>query len=244
MGKLVVPKFIDHHPSYTASGFACTNEEPELFNELLGDKKFGRVACIASGGEFLLSVLLHRAEEIIAVDHSYRSLFAAYSKLLLLQQVPYGQVRSMLRNAVYTALRNHLVPLWEHIPEPIRNHSTNKYQLSDHDLQQIRREWCADSIFRKVSGAAARRVTFVHGDLRDVKALFGTFDLFYASNAAEHIGRDYKSPTFNEFADLLNPGGLLLYTRQYGPMNSIAFKEINHIAPIRSSWNHCLAQKV
>lgn len=243
--KLGIPKFIDHHPAFTTSGYAVTNEEPEMFNEILGDIKVPRAACIASGGEVLLSVIFRRATKVVAVDHSYKSLAASYTKMVLFQSLAPKEVLELLKKENYDELKPYFGEARNYIPEAIKN--MEPYGFSPYELAQLRREWCGKFVrLPKLSGRSARKVTFVHGDLRDVTKLYGTFDMFYASNTMDHSGRDLKRPTYKDFATLLNPGGLLLYTSQNGgllPANT-PFEHIGKLRGINSSWHHIVARKI
>jgi hypothetical protein len=243
--KLGLPKFIDHHPQFSASGYIATNEEPDLFNRILGDLKVKRALSIASGGEVLLSVVLPRAAEIVAIDHSYKSLAACYTKMLLLQRVQPSVLQLLLRDEKYTEFKQHLPDLWEQLPETLRQRARTAFE-ADYELTTLRKEWnTGASKLRKLRPTSVRKVTLMHGDIKDVKEPYGTFDLFYASNAIEHTGRNAGRPTYNHFADLLNPGGLLLvtvahYTRYVTPSG---FELVKVLRGIYSQWNHAVLRK-
>src|ERR1051326_4607040 len=75
--------FEDRFAGHNGQGYAITNEEPEVWAELLdglpetasaaadGRLPFRRALSICSGGEVPLLTLLPRVEEVIAVDHNY-----------------------------------------------------------------------------------------------------------------------------------------------------------------------------
>lgn len=78
---MALPVFKDIHPAYNGGGYACTNEEPHIHTALIDqhhpdgkDGTFQRAAAISSGGEIPILVLLTRAEEVVAIDHSYMAL--------------------------------------------------------------------------------------------------------------------------------------------------------------------------
>jgi hypothetical protein len=242
--KLGLPKFVDHHPQFSASGYITTNEEPDLFNKILGDLKVQRALSIASGGEVLLSVVLPRAAEIVAIDHAYKSLAACYTKMLLLQRVRPSILQPLLRDEQYDEFRQHLADLWEQLPETLRAKAKDAFGR-DYELQTLRKEWnTGASKLRKLRPTTVRKVTLMHGDIKDVKQLYGTFDLFYASNAIEHTGRSGRT-TYNHFADLLNPGGLLLVTvAHYSPyVTPSGFELVKVLRGIYSQWNHAVLRK-
>ncbi len=235
-----VPNLVDHH-AYNASGYTETNEEPSLFIDMLQKRRFNRAACIASGGEVLLSVILPRAKEVVAIDHSYRSLGASYRKLLLLQKLGGSQTTALLRDEKYDELKQHLVEIVQQLPEKVK-------ALGDIStvMHSLRREWSFTRMPARVTPKIAQRVTFVHGDLSDL-GKHGTFDLLYISNAMEHTNRDYKSPTFNTVVPFLNPGGLLLYTSNdyYAKSTPLpkGFTLVNRIRGFRTQWVHSIIQK-
>lgn len=241
----LVPKFVDHHPAYTSSGYTVTNEEPHLFNALLGKTKVQRAACIASGGEVLLSVILHRANEIVAVDHSYASLSATYEKILLLRKLPTKTALELLREEKYNDLIQQVQRNSKHLPT-FQNYARNP--IGVYTWQSVRREWCrGDFRTRSVSKADIEKMTLVHGDLRDLGELYGAFDLLYASNAMEHSGRDHKSPKLADLAKLLNPGGWLLYTKggkeNTAVVSDAGFTDVKQIKGLTSSWWYVIARK-
>lgn len=245
--KLALPKFLDHHPTYNGNGgYTVTNEEPEIFNEILGKIKVNRAACIASGGEILVSVIMPRADEVVAVDHAYTSLFVAYLKTILLQSGRTKEFIRALREEDYDRIAEQFKACAVHLPEALKK-SRGSNTISKYDLTYIRKEWCHPAArITRLPNKRVSNTTFVHGDLRDIPKLFGTFDLFYASNAMEHSGRDHKSPTLSNFAELLNSGGLLLYTAQYntGRPDPAVWETIKIMTGIRSSWKYCVMRKI
>lgn len=248
MHRLAIPKFLEHSDSFDAPlGYVVTNEEPYLFNRILTDTKVQRAACIASSGEVLLSVILHRAQEIVAVDHAYSSLTVAYAKLLLLQRVPIKTIIELLRTENYDALQAHLQAVWDKVPK-------GKYKgclFDNGGWRQIRGTWCAPYFQPpRVTKADVEKVTFVHGDLRDLKANHNTFDMLYASNAMEHIGRNNTCPKLSDLSNLLNPGGLLLFTATLAShtgadrLKAASLELVEQIRGYRTQWKHIVARKV
>jgi SAM-dependent methyltransferase len=243
-----LPQFENHTPEKDKlTGYTVTNEEPELFNLLLKNVKVKRAACIASSGDMLLFALLRRVQEqIVAVDHSMKSLAVAHTKFLLLQKLGTRVVLQLLEEEQYEKLHTHLTDIWtmhQQTPERVT-------QITSNYWRDIRKEWLLSRQYASaVTGKVATRVTFAHMDLRQIVSTYGRFDLFYASNAMEHTGKDGKCPTLVELADILNPGGYLLYTLGYGKLNLEQAKKLNlqvvrEIKGYRTTWTHGIAQKV
>lgn len=246
----MLPKFVDHHPAYNAGGYTVTNEEPEIFNNFLGKDKFQRAACILSGGEVLVSCFLSRAKEIVGIDHSYNAIASCYSKLLLLREIPRKQLQELLDLEEYKELERVLDAKAAQLPKFNHSYQTKLSMLFSYVWNNMRREWC-DPNFRanRVTKKRLSEITFVHGDLRDLFGLYGQFDLLYVSNAMEHSGRDRKSPTMADFAKILNPGGVLLYTTmkfppQEGVLNSHGLDLLKKLRGYRTSWIHVMARKM
>lgn len=210
---MLLPQFEDKHPEYNASGYVFTNEEPALFNALLGDIKVKTAACIASGGEILLSVILPRAKKVYAVDHAYRALGATLLKILHLQEMDGLEYASICADhgEKFRGFTKKQKELWkQHVPEIIQKKCGNDaYWLDDsYSFAQIKQVWPAGTAPKKLTKSIINRITLLHGDLRDVPKV----DLLYVSNAMEHIARDNKSPTLRQFAAHLNPGGYIMFT--------------------------------
>lgn len=213
MDTLCLPTFIETNLDFKAfNGYDVTNEEPETLNAMLGNITVPRMACIASSGEILLNVLLHRAERIVAVDHCYKSLAAAFTKILLLQQVSYGRLRQLLLDSNYEELQRLSDAAAEHIAPWVKENKINIY-----GWQAIRKEWLRKEDFSlpTLTKAELDKITFVRGDIRRIADVHGTFDLLYLSNAMEHVGSGSTKPNFNDFWPMLNPGGYLLLASVY-----------------------------
>lgn len=246
---ITVPKFIDQHSGFDAmtGGYVVTNEEPELFNELLKGVKVNRAATIASGGEVVLSTILLRAREVVAIDHCYQSLIYLCAKLLILQQLPRHKILTIINNHKNDALAALLQESVKHLPEPLLSKVLSKKLnfLTQYHLPSLRKEWRYAKPVNNIS-KLLDRLTIVHGDLSDLVPNFGTFDLLYVSNAMEHKNRNNKNPLMSEFVDMLNPGGLLLYTMAYSnlpPKVNAPFKPFAASQGFRSQWTHIIVQK-
>lgn len=218
---LACPKFIDQHPPYNNTGYFTTNEELAIFTKFLKGVKVNKAACIASGGEFLLTVLLNRASEIFAVDHSYRALSATYYKLLLLQKRAGNRIKQDLFIENYKPFTKHVADLWQHMPEKLNKDTWRNEQSDRYSLESIRKSWY-NLTFPRITAEAVGKVTLIHGDLTDVTNLAGPVDMLYISNAMEHSNRERKYPSFETIAPLLNPGGFLLLSKSYH-MNEFSY---------------------
>lgn len=236
---LAHPKFIDHHKYDVGGGYIATNEEHGLFTELIGKQKFDRMACIASGGEFLLQFGLKRAKEVVGVDHAYTSLAVTYLKLLLFQE-GIKPLKEDLRKEDYAAITALFTKVFNELPAVLQTSKCKEFLISRNNLSALRSEWYYNKVPNIITKASVAKVTLVHGDLSDLPQLFKPFDLFYASNALEHSGRDYKHPTMQILADLVVPGGILLlttsrYTAKDGDTDKY-FKFIGSISGYRTNY--------
>lgn len=233
-------KFIDVHAAFNATGYDATNEEPELFRRLLRGVHPKRVLSIASGGEIPLTVLLPRTrEELIAVDHSYKSVAYTAAKALALEKHGVALKDKMTGPDSATDWWTLLEKLKPELPEPLGLHLHRAYS------NDVRREW--NMVPRRTLAAAfanLEKLTLLHGDLRDAKDR-GPFDLIYLSNAHEHQSRDKKNLPVDSALEMLKPGGLILVTSQYG---SDRLKDkitlVKRIRGYRTSWDHCLFRNV
>ncbi len=209
----MLPTFKSLH-TYSASGYACTNEEPEMFRELLYGKAFRRVLSICSGGEIPLLILLPRTtREIVAVDHSKRSLMVTYLKALILNH--YGpketiDILTTMRNETSCAKVRKVV---DSLPKELVTPSTYRTpttELTD-DSHNLAREWkLAREQDLRASIKKLHLLKLVQGDLTDVRADHEPFELLYFSNAFEHTDRNGRSPDPRKIEQLVVPGGLIL----------------------------------
>lgn len=116
-----IPTFEEAFAGHTDSGYAATNEEPELFRRLMKGKRFKRVATIASAGELPYLTFLPIAKEIVAIDHSYRSICVCFIKAIMLDLLGPAEMRRFLLEESYATfsdlVMNRIVPL---MPEELR----------------------------------------------------------------------------------------------------------------------------
>lgn len=216
-------KFLDVHPAFNAGGYFTTNEAPELFARLLGERQFTRGGGICSGGEVALFVLLPRCNEVVLVDHAYHSLTVAFAKFLLLDLLAPQEFLRLLLEESFTVASRQVQQLLKdnefRIPATLRSHLSissdpNDGTFSQHGIASLRYEYKnypdALEALTAARGKLAN-VTLLHGDLQDLRA-YAPLDVLYLSNAMEHSNRDRRSPQLNEFKDVIPAGGILLGT--------------------------------
>src|SRR3990167_2283926 len=93
---MILPKVEEKHTYNSSIVYKFTNEAPEEYIKLLGERTFQRGAGICSGGEVPLFVLMPRCDEVIAIDHSLGSLAAAYIKVVMLGHLgPKGMLNAL-----------------------------------------------------------------------------------------------------------------------------------------------------
>lgn len=259
-------QFEDIHPAFDVPGYQTTNEEPLVHHELLKGYRIRKAAAICSGGEIPIFVLLPRCQEVIAIDHSYRSLACTYAKATLLSKLGPDKMKELFTGSPYDAsikaITEHVRP--EDAPEPLRKFlepkEISKYPKPNplHALHltfnlaaftDIRREMHYAPIGLMRRGANhIDRLRLIHGDIKDL-AKYGPFDLFYASNAREHWGRDRLNPTMKEFRTFVKPNGLLLDTCYASAAKRVIAKDsgwklLKSTTGYRTSWSHNLYQKM
>jgi len=213
-----LPKFEDVHPGHNAGGYTSTNEEPRIHTALIEahhPEGFQRAAAISSGGEIPILVLLTRAEEVVAIDHSYMALAYAYLKVALLSHM--GAVefhKQMLKKDEPTMLRvqaeaKSLMPLV--LRDKVYSHPSILYGSEF---------WAVPIETLELILSRLDKLTFVHGDLTDLTR-YGVFDVLYISNALEHTGRSGKSPKMEDFRTIVKEdGGLVLLTSAKSSTNA------------------------
>ena len=230
------PTFIDVHPTYAASeAYKCTNEEPMLQRQLLGNQRFNKAGGIASSGEVLLSVLLPRSKSVFAIDHGYGSLSACFIKMIMLDTLGPRAMKALLFEKPYkeflAAAGRAAVELPTSLAGKLRFDGPNPYPtISVADYMDLRREWInfPDAMLETVR-RKMEVVTLIHGDLRDLSQ-FGQMDCLYVSNAVQggHNNRDGKSPDLAYVAPLVRKGGLMLMARGTS----------SPILPANQHWTH------
>jgi hypothetical protein len=261
---MALPQFVDKHPTYSASGFTVTNEEPELHRALLRGRRFNSTACIASGGEIMFFILINRSKELTAVDHSYRALAACWLKALCLDQFGPRETKRLFSEITYKEFVAKAEKLADGFPDALKKHfnlwpgALTQVTINVSEFESMRREWFyADERVLAKSCRNMGRVTLMHGDLRDLDK---EYDLLYVSNAMEHSGRDRKYPRADDLAKFVRPKGFMLVTGGYMqtpaepskaglgyPIKSEKPKEwtvAKTVKGFRTTWSHHLLVKM
>lgn len=238
-------KFEDINPYASGTLHAATNEEPAIHSILIRNlKKIKKIGSIASGGEIPLLCFLTRNRKVVAIDHSYLSLGAFFSKVALIKKYGAKTIQDKFTEARHGEDVQLLFDeISNKIPEPCR-----AFKVSDHysSFTDMRREFIYASICQ--INRAMRNInnlTLVHGDLTLDLEKYGPFDLLYISNAFQHAGRE-GSPTPNKIKPLVKIGGYVLATSyQTNAMtNCPEWKLRRSIYGSRTNWYHELYQRV
>lgn len=235
-----LPKFLEKNPYDALPGYTCTNEEPESFFQLLKGREVDRIGGIASGGEVLLACLLLKTKELVAVDHSCRSLCGLWSKILLIDSLGPEEAKKVLTGKWDTCIEA-IEKIWDRIPQELRLKPTMlpRFAINASDFIDIAREWMlVKPIIVKAIARRLDRLTIIHGDLTDLE---GQFDVLYLSNALEHQDRAGKCPVFLNLAPLLKDDGIVLVAgSEYsvGLYQSVVWREVKRISPKRTAWQH------
>lgn len=243
------PRFEDVHPAFDAGdNYRVTNEEPELFREILRGKSLHRTGGIASAGEVPLFALLPYSESVVAVDHTYRSLAVCYIKALLLDALGAEGCRALLLDKSYQEFLTALQSLHPKMPAVLQSQMLFAPQpptFTEDDWRKIRKEWVITplSLMRRARRRLGK-LTLIHGDLTDLNTR-GPFDALYISNAMDKSSRTGKSIKAHQLLPALKEGGLLLSVTQV--YQDPRFKEVRNIRYTRSTtnyWNHYAYEKV
>ena len=237
--------FEDKH-SFNTGGYVVTNEEVDAFRYIMqGQRTYRRSACIASGGEILLGIVLPMtSHEVIAVDHSYHSLAVTYLKCLMLKGLGPREFHRLMIEGAVAEFRDACEQYWKEAPAVVRKgYSTfNPAGLPFYTNDGFRKPWlqippkAIEASYRKLS-----KVRFLHGDVGDLPE--GRFDLLYISNALDHTGRNHVVPNSQQWLKKLKSTGHLLYTA--GSVRQIPMtKELRKLRTGGSQWTHFLHQLV
>ena len=251
---MALPSFEDLSPSSNSQvGYSCTNEEAMLHRWLLrraaGQRQFKTVGAVAWGGDVLWGVLLPRSQRIVAVDHSYRSLAAAYLKALMLDSIGVEEMRTLLLERSHADFCAAAEAAAAKLPEVLR--SCTKFDAGSFGISswnELRAEWAGltDLALRRAKGRLGS-VRLLHGDLSHLTT-FGPFDCLYTSNALyEHsslAAAGNRSPTLDTVAPLVQEGGWLLMTRGINQVDvSKSWEHVRSITGTRTSWSYRLYRR-
>ncbi len=240
----------DLYPGHDATGYCATNEEPAVHTMLLERRSIKRVGCIASGGEIPLLVFLPKKAEVVAIDHSYRSLAMTWGKTEALKRLGSKKTKNLLMSGSKREIGTFFESLVGDAPEKLHSglRSIAAADVYNASYSDLRREWFyADLSLIEVARRNLNKLSLVHGDFTDL-AQFNKFDCLYISNALEHVGRDGRQLNWNILRDLLKPNGLVVLTRgsAYTPFSpKPGWECVKTINGYRNYvWNYVLVRKV
>lgn len=251
----VTIKFEDRHSEWTPHAglaYACTNEEPELYEKLL-EPHYGeikKVGAICSGGEVVLQVFLSRGIETYAVDHGYDGLLACWTKIALLKQLGVQKTKALFTKHLTTAaIKEAILKASKECPVDLPSVLKNKSWLetSSHVstiLTDLRKSWhFLDEAHLEDALKHLDKLTLVHGDFTDL-ASDAPFDCIYISNILTHSSR-FGTPLLSKLLTLLKPGGILLDSSSISYDNkttsrcgSVELVDRECINGFRTSWSH------
>lgn len=216
-----------------STGYLCPNERPRIFLRKMASLKLRpkKVLSICSGGEMPL-MMLPFAEEVLAIDHSRKSLDTALTKIKLLRQHGPDGWMSLLRMPQTTFFSR-----WQALTQD----QTGYYAGGD-NVSEMLRVWAdIPARIRHLIPARLDRLKLLHGDFLDASDR-GPFDVMYLSNALEHSGRTHTHRLVERkdlILSLLAPGGVIFYTRSiYNTPSTATFEGAQVIVtgPIASPW--------
>lgn len=222
-------KFEDLYPSYTASGFSCTNEDTTIHSKLLKGERIGNALAIASAGEVALFNLLPKVRgNLICVDHSYRSLGIFCIKVMLLQECGAYYLKNLLSTASGDYIRLKFDECAKKLPAPLAQNYEKlialvpRYGSENHPISNniinndVRNRWNSVPIkVLKVSAAKLHKLHLIHGDITDA-IKYGPFTHVYLSNAFEHMprgGGQYLGAQATKLAEQLGKNCKIYLTR-------------------------------
>lgn len=253
-----LPTLVEKYPGFSAYGYGATNEESQLIRELLKGRRFKRAGGICSAGEIPLFVLLNFAKEVCVIDHSYRSLRAAYSKAIMLSVFGPRRTKEILTapnvdNSIHQMVDVLMAPVitnWckDKEANKIISASTNVnwigYNAPDwigYNAPDLRKEWHFAHL-SWLTKAASRldRLSMAHGDLTELE---GSFDLLYLSNAHEHQGRNGLAPDLKKLSEKLQKNGIIVLVHtgtRLGASVPASWQLIKTTQGIRTSWTYKL----
>lgn len=195
--------------------FPFCNEQLGMWNKALDGIEVDNAASICSGGEVTFFSILPRVKEkLVAIDHSYRSMYYAIAKYHVVEKL--GAVKA---HALFKEPRKNKAKLLKLAAEANKDLPTNGAIRTKDSFGYSPEDECweydsriLESITQKELSAFKRsraKLHFLHGDLTDLVER-GPFDLVYLSNAMQYAGRD-KHKNYPVEA-MVKPGGYICYT--------------------------------
>lgn len=152
-------KFVEKRPYDAGGGYTVPNESmQQLTKMLLGTAtKRDRAACICSGGEVPLQVMLPNINgEVIAIDHAYGSLFWAWLKIFLITNFSATEIRDLVSvkaslsikegKYVYTPhalgikFRDFVKEIFNEFPKELQSHANTYFCITNDDQHFITKE--------------------------------------------------------------------------------------------------------
>lgn len=119
-------KFEDLNTYSGTAFYAATNENPDMFREMIKGRRISRAVGICSGGEICFSCILPTTkDEVVLVDHSYGSMSTAMLKFLTLREKGPKETIRLLSQGGNAEVADELRELWEalakELPPKIRD---------------------------------------------------------------------------------------------------------------------------
>lgn len=207
--------FIDWRPEFKGNEhYQSSNEHlPTLRGLAEKHGPYRTTGGICSSGDVFLTSILPFAKRYVAVDHNYGSLAIAMLKVLLLSHHSITAVMKLLQPHTYD-----LAPIMTELQKELPDCPALKgFTCSSH--------WCNDWLMAGEANLAKAKerlneITFIHGDLRDLKQAEPHYDLIYLSNALEHCSfSGHFSSDAIELDGIFDKGSLALFT-----VNTVSLK--------------------
>lgn len=223
----------DAHSQYDQpSSFSVTNEGLEEWKNLLKGISVSRAAGICSGGEIgLITLLPCVKDELVLIDHSYRSMLFAMVKYVLIKEKGPKKTKAILSDR--KLFQEEYSRIIQDLPIKTKTNHYDAAYTSHYKIQDIETFWKnkPNTLLWRVR-PKLDRVRFIHGDLTDL-IKEGPFDLLYLSNALQHMSRERKHPPMEKIKELVKPGS---YVMLAGYSYSSYYDKVT--APA-SSWELC-----
>ena len=240
----MLPVFEDRYPNFDGNrAYLHTNEEPDVFRALLMEegRPLVRTGGICSGGDVPMLALLPLSQEVVAIDHCYKSLGAAYMKALLLADLGPVLLTDLLRVSNFSSIANSMGTLMPQVPSKLQAGAESLWKsftpTSLYAVETMYKHWVTNTPQSVLKDAYDKldRIKFVHGDLRD---LDGQFDIVYTSNAQDHDGRHGFTRRDNLVHILSQGGGLMTAGPYYQEPPSSDWKIVKSVRGKSTSWTH------